>query len=237
MLSQAVSWDVLAIVVGVVGCAAASSLSPRVIAGLRAPASESDAPERPSYAELAARPGLRIRFAIAGGLFGGIVGWQLGWVPVLAPWLVLVCVGVLLGYVDAQTRLLPTQVIAPTYAVLVVLLVGAAAADGDFGRLWGVLFGWLAMGGLYFVLWFVYPKGLGYGDVRLSGLLALCLGYLGWGALVTGLYAGFLLGAAGGVVMWLARRLHGRHYPFGPYMLLGALVGLIWGVQAAQWYL
>ena len=58
------------------------------------------------------------------------------------------------------------------------------------------MLGWLVMGGFYFVMWRLGPPGLGYGDVRLSGLLALCLGFLGWGPLLTGLYSGFLLGGA-----------------------------------------
>lgn len=232
---------VIAIVVSVVACAAGCLCGPRVIAGLREPAAEgadpSAVPDRPTYAELAARPRLGAKLGVAGAVFGGLVGWQLGWVPVLPAWLYLVVAGVVLGYVDSQTRLLPTRIIAPSYGVLVALLVVAAAGAGDFHRLWGVLFGWLVMGGLYFVLWFIYPKGLGYGDVRLSGLLGLSLGYLGWAELLTGLYSGFLLGGIGGGLLWLVqRRRHGRHYPFGPYMLLGALAGLVWGAQIGQWY-
>ncbi|MGH9115356.1 MAG: prepilin peptidase [Acidimicrobiales bacterium] len=191
---------------------------------------------RPTYAELAARRGLGAKLAAAGAATGGIVGWQIGWQPVLGAWLVLVVVGVVLGYIDAQTRLLPTQIIAPSYALIAILLVLAAAVDSDWSRLWHAVIGWGVMGGFYFLMWFIYPKGLGYGDVRLSGLLGPCLAYLGWGELATGLYAGFLLGGVGGGLLALLRVVDRKRYPFGPFMLLGALAGLIWGGPFADWY-
>lgn len=151
-------------------------------------------------------------------------------------WVYVGAVGVVLGYVDARTRLLPTRIIAPSYAVLVALLGLAALLDGNSASLLRAVLGWLAMGGFYFVLWLVYPAGLGYGDVRLAGLLGLALGYLGWAQLVSGMYAGFLLGAIGGGVLALAKLVDRKRYPFGPFMLLGALVGLLWGTALSGWY-
>ncbi|MGH3504953.1 MAG: prepilin peptidase [Nocardioidaceae bacterium] len=243
------SWDLVAVVLGCLVCAAGCATGPWAIARLPPPEPEAgepdagkegaadDAASPPAYADLAARPRLAAKLAVAGAVVGAAVGWQVGWQPVLAAWVYLGGVGVVLGYLDAQTRLLPTRVIAPSYAVLVLLLVAAAAGAGDWHDLARAGLGWLAMGGFYFVMWFVYPKGLGYGDVRLSGLLALSLGYLGWGELVTGLYSGFLLGAIGGGLLALVRIVDRRRYPFGPFMLLGALAGLVWGQPFADWYL
>ena len=63
--------------------------------------------------------------------------------------------------------------------------------------------GWLVYGGMFFVLWFVYPRGLGYGDVRLSGVLGLALGWVGWAELVVGIWVGLLLGGVLGGVLAL----------------------------------
>ena len=90
--------------------------------------------------------------------------------------------------------------------------------------------GWLAFGGFYFLMWVVYPRGLGYGDVRLSGLLGLALGYLGWGEVLVGMYSGFLLGGIIGGVLALAKVVDRKRYPFGPFMLVGAVVGVLAGV-------
>jgi leader peptidase (prepilin peptidase)/N-methyltransferase len=189
-----------------------------------------------AYRELAARRRLSWRLSATGAAVGAVVGARLGVVPALVPWTYLASVGVLLAYVDAQTQLLPTRVIAPSYAVAGCLLAFAALRDGSFGGLERAGLGWLVMGGFYFALWFVHPSGIGYGDVRLAGLLALGLGYLGWGELVTGLYAGFLLGGFGGAVLALARRADRRRYPFGPFLVLGALAGAAFGGALADLY-
>ena len=84
-------------------------------------------------------------------------------------------------------------------------------------------------GGLYLLLWFVYPRGMGYGDVRLSGVLGIALGHLGWGELVVGVYGGFLLGGVLGGVLALLSKVDRKGYPFGPFMFLGALVGVVVG--------
>lgn len=188
------------------------------------------------YAELAARPRLAVWLALAGAAVGALVGGSLGFTPIAAAWVFLAAVGVVLAYVDWQTRLLPTWVIGPSYAVLAALILMAAVADDDLGGLARSAYGWLAFGGFYFVLWFIYPRGLGYGDVRLSGLLGLALGYLGWGEVVTGIYAGFLIGGVGGALLAALRLFDRKHFPFGPFMLLGALAGLLWGGAFADWY-
>jgi leader peptidase (prepilin peptidase)/N-methyltransferase len=143
---------------------------------------------------------------------------------------------VVLGYVDIKTKLLPTRIIAPSYAVLAALLTAASLLDASFTGLARAGLGWLVMGGSYLVLWVVHPTGIGYGDVRLAGLLSPALAYLGWGQLLTGMYAGFLLGGVGGGVLALAGLVERRRYPFGPFMLLGALVGLVVGGTLSDWY-
>jgi leader peptidase (prepilin peptidase)/N-methyltransferase len=90
---------------------------------------------------------------------------------------------------------------------------------------------------LYFVLCFAYPAGMGFGDVKLSGVLGLYTAWLGWGAWFVGVFTGFLLGAVFGLVLIAARR-GGRKtaVPFGPFMLLGVLVAVVSGPELAQAY-
>ncbi len=230
------SLDLLAAALTALVGVGAGLSGPWVIARLREPEVEAPGPPRPAFVELAATPHLGWRLAAVGAPLGFLVGWQVGWTPALAAWSVLTAVCLLLGYIDARTRLLPTQLIAPTYWVVIVLLIAAAVADGSFSELRGAFIGWVAMGGFYYLLWRLGP-GLGYGDVRLSGLLALCLGFLSWQVLVTGLYAGFLLGGLASAMLVIFKRASLKTaLPFGPYMMLGALVGLIWGDALSGWY-
>jgi leader peptidase (prepilin peptidase)/N-methyltransferase len=112
----------------------------------------------------------------------------------------------------------------------------ATVSSGDLDALLRAGLGWLAAGGTFFVLWFVYPKGMGYGDVRLAGLLGIALGYLGWAELLVGVYAGFVLGGVGGLLLAALRLVDRRSYPFGPFMLVGALLGVLLGPVVAAWY-
>ncbi len=188
------------------------------------------------YAQLAASPGLGPRLALAGAAVGAVVGAALGSEPAVVPWIYLAAVGVVLAYVDWCTRLLPTAVIAPSYAVVGCLLGVVALLSDSWHPLVGAFSGWLVMGGFCCVLWFVHPAGLGYGDVRLAGLLGIGLGSVGWAELLTGMYAGFLLGALGGTGLALLRVVDRRRYAFGPFLVLGALSGLLFGSALDHWY-
>jgi leader peptidase (prepilin peptidase)/N-methyltransferase len=200
--------------------------------------SAAEDPEEPKelYADLAASPGLRWKTALATAAVAGLAAARVGWSPALAFVLFLSPIGVALAVVDWRTRLLPTKVIAPSYAVVVLLAVLCALADGDPHRLVRAGLGWLVAGGTFFLLWFIYPRGMGYGDVRLSGLLGITLGYLGWSELLTGVYAAFLVGGVGGLLLSLLRIVDRKAYPFGPFMLVGGLLGVIVGPYVAAWY-
>ncbi len=240
-------YPVTAAVTGVVGLAS-GLLVPRLIARIPEPepeepeptdepepSGEADpVPEEPKepYAAVAARPGLAWKAAVAAGVSAAFVGLATGWDWPLLVLLPLVPISVALAVVDWRTRLLPTWVIGPTYVLTVVTVLLSWLLDGDLGEpapLLRALVGWLVAGGLYLLLWVVYPRGMGYGDVRLSGILGLALGFLGWPELVVGIYGGFLLGGVLGGLLALLRRVDRKGYPFGPFMLLGALVGVVLG--------
>ncbi len=202
------------------------------------PEQEADPGEPPKelYAEIARSRGLGWKASVATGSVAALLGAAVGWSPALSFLLYLAPVGVALAVVDWRTRLLPTKLIAPSYAVVVALVLVAGWLQPDRDAVVRAGLGWLVAGGSFFVLWFVYPKGMGYGDVRLSGVLGLALGYLGWSELGVGVYAGFLLGAVGGLLLSVLRIVDRKAYPFGPFMLVGALVGVLLGPGVAAWY-
>lgn len=102
---------------------------------------------------------------------------------------------------------------------------------GAYGRAWlaaiAVTAGLLALA-------LITPSGLGMGDVKLAPALGLYLGYLGWGAVLIGVVAGFVLGALAALGLLARDALAGKplsgalrqSLPFGPFLLLGTLVGL-----------
>lgn len=154
------------------------------------------------------------------------------WAGVLAlvAYLYLAAISVALALIDLDTRRLPNAIVMPAYLVGAVLLASSSVLAADFGSLLGAVVGCAALGLVYLAMAVVSPGGMGFGDVKLAGVLGLFLGWLGWGTLATGAIMAFLLGGIFGIILILARR-GGRKtaIPFGPWMLLGAWVGIVAG--------
>ena len=162
----------------------------------------------------------------------GLLGLALGWSWSLLVVLPLVPVSVALAVIDWRTRLLPLRLVWPALGLTVVTVLLSWTLDGFAGGASTPVRAALAMAVAFlafFVLWFIYPRGLGFGDVRLSAVLGLALGYLGWAEWVVGIYGGFLLGAVIGGLLSLLKVVDRKGYPFGPFMLVGALVGVVVG--------
>ncbi|WP_406053332.1 prepilin peptidase [Kribbella sp. NBC_00889] len=221
---------------GVVLCGpAAFVLGPWLLRRIPEPLLEEGDTKIP-YADLAGPQAAYWCGALA-AVSGGLLGWMLGTSAVLPAWLLMAISGAVLGYIDARTRFLPSAIIWPTYAVVGVALVGASAGSGDWGALRRAAIAGVIGFVVFYVLWFVFPSGVGFGDVRLSGLLGLALGWLGWGEFVSGLYGGFFIGALVGIVLIVARGMKRKQMvPFGPFMLIGALGGVLLGGPLERLY-
>src|SRR5215207_2350589 len=144
---------------------------------------------------------------------------------------------VALAVIDASTRLLPNRITYPAFPIVLGLLLVASVGLGDLGRLGRGLLAAVAVGGLFLALALVSPGGMGLGDVKLAPTLGLALGWLSWGAVAFGVFAGFLLGGLAGLaaiaVLGLTRK---SLLPFGPWLVAGALLGVLAGADVAAWY-
>ncbi|MEU0985354.1 A24 family peptidase [Streptomyces sp. NPDC005953] len=154
--------------------------------------------------------------------------------PELAVWLVLTPVATLLAVVDARVHRLPDHLTLPLAAAAVVLLGLASVLPSDGGSWTTALLGGLTLGAFYCLLFVIHPGGMGFGDVKLALSLGVVLGWYGWGVLITGAFAGFLFGSLYGFGLIALGRAHRKSaIPFGPFMILGALFGVVWGGFAA----
>jgi leader peptidase (prepilin peptidase)/N-methyltransferase len=170
----------------------------------------------------AVEAGTALLFAVLAAHFGAHA--------VLPAFLYLGAVGVALALIDVDHHRLPDPLTLPSYPVGLVLLGVAAVTAHDAWRFERALIGMAALFGFYLLTWFVYPGGMGFGDVKLSGVVGLYLAYLGWDQLAVGAFAGFLVGAVVSVVIVLVAG-GGRKtkVPFGPFMLIGALIAIFAG--------
>lgn len=158
--------------------------------------------------------------------------------PSLPAYLYLVAIGVALAMIDIDHKRLPDKIVLPSYPVLAVLLTIAAAAEGDWWALARAAIGGAALFTMYFVMAFIYPAGMGFGDVKLSGVLGGALGFLSWSTLAVGTFLAFVLGALGGVfVLATGRGTRKSAIPFGPYMIGAALLAIFIGQRIGHAYL
>lgn len=171
------------------------------------------------------------------GLLFLTMALTLGLSAQLPAYLYLAAVGVALGFIDMDTKRLPNVLTLPSYPVLAGLLLIPAVLDDDWSAYGRALLGGVALFGFYLVLALIYPAGMGMGDVKLAGLLGIALAWLGWSELLVGAFLAFVLGGLVGLGLMITRRAGRRSaIPFGPFMLTGALLGILLGAPIASWY-
>ncbi|MFF2844803.1 prepilin peptidase [Streptomyces sp. NPDC058001] len=172
--------------------------------------------------------------AVATALVTATLAAATGTRPELAAWLLLAPIGILLAVVDFSVQRLPDVLTLPLAATALALLGAAALLPEHAGTWLTALYGALALGAGYFVLFLINPNGMGFGDVKLAVALGAVLGWYGWPVVLLGTFAGFLFGALYGMGLVVVRRA-GRKtsMPFGPFLLGGAFVGLVLGAYGA----
>ena len=167
---------------------------------------------------------------LAGGALAVLMVWRFGAGSAAMAAMVFAWALLALTFIDLDTQLLPDDITLP------LLWMGLLAnAFGTCTDLRSALFGAIAG---YLVLWLVYwgfrliakKEGMGYGDFK---LLAALGAWTGWQVLPFIVLVSAGTGAViGGLLLWRARSGSDTRIPFGPYLALGGLVGLLWGRAA-----
>ncbi len=171
-----------------------------------------------------------------GALWAGLA-LRLGDTWELPAYVLLASSLVLLSAIDLDHHLLPNRIVYPTTLALLALFGAAAAIDSADDALLTAL---ACAGGaflVFFAIHLVSPRGMGFGDVKLSFVLGLALGWFGVGETVLGLFLGFVYGAVVGVTL-LATGVRGRKdaVPFGPFLAAGTLTAVFVGTAIIDWY-
>lgn len=136
-------------------------------------------------------------------------------------------IGAALAIVDIRTHRLPNRLVALAGASGLVLLIGAAVTGGSIHALLRGVLAALVLLIAYLALRMLSAGGVGGGDVKLAAVIGLHLGWLGWGSVVVGTLAGFMLGGVFATGMLLTRRAERRTaVAFGPWMIAGAWVAI-----------
>jgi len=175
------------------------------------------------------RRGVHVLLAAAGAAGGAALART--WADCLAYGFAAVAAA-LLVMLDLTEQRLPDRLTLPSYPMLFGLFALAAATHGGWpGMARAIVAGAATFVG-YLVIVLVLPGGFYFGDAKLGGLVGAFLGWFGWGPLALGLAASWLaLGLAGVLVVATGRGGRRTELAFGPFMVLGAALGVAWGAQ------
>jgi leader peptidase (prepilin peptidase) / N-methyltransferase len=131
---------------------------------------------------------------------------------------------------DLERRIIPNRIL-----LVGALLAVAIAAAADPGSLPERAIAAAAAGGLLFLAALAYPRGMGLGDVKLAAVMGLFLGRDVGPAIVAALIAGSVVGLA--MIAREGAAARKKAIPFGPFLALGGVVGLLAGGPIVDWYL
>lgn len=142
---------------------------------------------------------------------------------------VLAVASALLIVIDLSEWRLPDVIVLPLYAVLGLGLTIAAWIDQSWPALLRAGIGAVVMFVLFFVM-AAFARDLGFGDVKLAGVVGGFLGWFGLAESVAGFFFAWALMALVSVVLLILRRINTKaSLPFGPYLIVGAVIGVLVG--------
>ena len=159
--------------------------------------------------------------------------------------ILLVSFLIMLAQIDLEHTVIPFRLSIPGFGLAIassLLLPSGALLDAVWGALAGaafVLVSWslwrYVLSGLFRRFGIDQKEGMGGGDLPLAAMIG---GFLGLSRTVVALFVAVVSGVVVGLVLRYAGRSHrGQQIPFGPFLAVGALVGLFFGAAIAGWYL
>ena len=171
------------------------------------------------------------------GLLFAAVAWWCGATWALPAYLYLAAISVALSAIDLDVRRLPNVIVLPSYVVTLALLLVPAIVEGRWADFRTAVLTGVGLYAFYFLLAFIYPAGMGWGDVKLAGVLGLYLGWVSWQLAILATFVAFIVGALVGLLV-MVRSGEGRKtkVPFGPFMVIGTWTALFWGQPVIDWY-
>ena len=167
-------------------------------------------------------------------VLGGLAGLAGSWAEMLV-FVVLAVASGLLTVIDLAEERLPDAIVLPMIPITLFLFTIAAAVTGDWWSLLRAVLAGAALFAFVFAM-MVFSPDLGFGDVKLAAITGAFCGWFSWGAVLLGFGAAWITFAALGVVLLATRKRHGRSsFAFGPFLILGAVLGVFWAGAVLPW--
>ena len=180
-------------------------------------------------------PARTVGAALVTGVLWAALAHQFGPHLLVTPFLVFEALAVAVSVTDLSHRLVPRHLVYGSLALIVPLLVAVSAVDHRWSHLVAAAVWGAVAFALFFLIWFFVPRGMGFGDVRLAGVIGLTVGYLGPVHVYLAFLCGFVLGLAFGVVLMVGSSAGRKtRIPFAPALVAGATISVLWGGTLGQ---
>ena len=165
---------------------------------------------------------------ITGALIFAVV-LRFGLTPQAGIYALFVAALIALAAIDFEHHILPNRIVLPLFAIV---YAGQIAIAPDRALEWTLAA--LGASGFLFVIWLIYPKGMGMGDVKLALVLGAALGL----SVTVAMMVGFVLAGVLGAAILVRHGSAGRKIPvpLGPFLAAGAIVGLFIGPELLDLY-
>lgn len=152
------------------------------------------------------------------------------------------CLFIVLGVIDLEHELILNKIVYPAAVVALVIsifrpppgIIDISLPWPLLGMVNGVIGG--AIGFVFLLIpLLIYPKGMGWGDVKMAGLIGLVTGSR---LVLVALLMGVILGGlVAGILLLLKIKKRKEAIPFGPFLSLATMATLVWGSGILNWYL
>lgn len=174
------------------------------------------------------------------GLTWGFLAYHFGMVGILPVLLIVFSITLALAMIDFDTMTLPQSLVTATWIVTIVGILSVAFTHShSLSSLERAGLSGLAWGAFYFCLWFFSGgRGLGYGDLKLAPALGMLAGWFSLRVSIVGFFGAFIVGGIPAIILMATGIVKkGTRIPYGPMLIAGAWLGIIWGTQLSNLYL
>ncbi len=141
---------------------------------------------------------------------------------------------IIIAFIDLNQQIVPDVISLP--GIVICFIISFFVPYISFiNSAWGVLVG----GGIILVIGLtgtvIFKKeAMGGGDVKLAAMIGT---FLGWRYIIISLFLGFFLGAIAGIILIMSKNKSREDVvPFGPFIVLGSFITLLWGEKIISWY-
>jgi len=175
---------------------------------------------------------------IGSGLLLAFVYWRYGLSVDFAVTASYCYLFIVLMVIDLEHKLILNKIVYPAMVVALIIsiflpqsriipLPWPEAVDGVIGGAVGFV--------LLLIPALVYRGGMGWGDVKMAGLIGLVTGFpLVFVAMLMGIIVG---GLVAGILLLLRKKTRKEPIPFGPFLAVATIATLLWGNNILSWYL